>query len=186
MVVAIIAVLLTLLTPAVEQAYARALGATCAARHQQMMVGTTSYLMENRLVYFTAPAPQKSTVGVQVTGTSSVQPRGYNGEPAGDWYDLVRPYITPGHGPMPKNVQYSDVFFCPRTSAIPYANNPVYYRLWSDWSINAFLTGRDYWGDGSGFRPYPIKMTQVSPTSRVIVYMESKRGQNPNWDLGAY
>jgi prepilin-type N-terminal cleavage/methylation domain-containing protein/prepilin-type processing-associated H-X9-DG protein len=167
-VVTIIVVLLAILTPGLDRAMQETEAVLCATRKQQMMLGTGMYLLDNKGVYFTSPD------------------RTYNGQPGGDWYDLVRPYVVTGAKVLPKNIQPSDVFFCPTVQASknvfgwPMANYP---RMWADMSINAFLTG---YNDGSTFRATPTRANRVQPPSRVITYMESIRAYNPVWNVPDY
>ncbi len=175
-VVSIIAVLLAMLTPALDRAIAQTEALTCAARKHVVSIGTLMYLQDNKRVFFTDAVrsdPTRIAEGAY----------DYNNDRDGEWYDLVRPYVTPGHGPMPRKVQYSDAFFCATIEqTISRAKNPAFRRMMADMAINAFLTGHT----DTGFRPGPIRSTSVEPPMRVLLYVESARSGNPAWTMGDY
>ena len=56
-VITIVAVLLAMLTPAIDRAMSQAEMVMCATRKHQMMLGTGMYLLDNKQYFFTAPSP---------------------------------------------------------------------------------------------------------------------------------
>jgi len=173
-VIAIIVLLVALLLPALARSRDSARRTVCLSNLRQLVLGTEGYGADYDSHYFTSPNPPTY---------------GYNGMPWGDWYDLVRPYVSPGHGVFPKNKQYSKVFFCPSIESTKVVGStpcsaPSLAYLCSDYAINSLLTGVD-WNTGA-FRNYPLRFVDVQYPSRVGLFFESIRTYNPNWNQGDF
>ena len=158
-VIGIIAILISILLPALTRARRSAQGVQCASNLRQMMLGVQLYAQSNRASLL----------------WSYYAPAGY------PWYRYLSPYISPAVKDMSATGdRHTKTFLCP-TDPRPLVDSFTQAQFLS--------YGYNYWTRDTSLPPHypPRKMSQIKRSSDMIIFMDTDQRPYiyPSWG-GAY